>query len=745
MSLPRLILPDSEKDTVEAGVLGVGLWQKLIASLKLLGGGSRKQVIEYKGYEVTVEALRQGTQDLGRVRVEGGALVTFYSSGGGVFVCKKGAVRRVSVDSNGAFSVKLTPSLNVSWSINTLPKLQAMLGYSRHLWSDKMPLVAVRSQNTGALISDVFEIHTGQGIYPTTSTFVATKHLSSAAQVGGADAQVGVSFVALDISTNSSLSLIPVTVIVKSCTNGVTAVLAMDFGGFNWQITAPAKSGWDGAAKEWAHAYDGGTLSTSDSRVRVIIPAMTFKLNYADRTADMSAHLEALYSSGRLIDSKGSRVSLFEVALSGLIKASQRVMSETGTAENVPFGNATDGGWSKRRVETRVIAPTNRLPVMLQRISESEWNRDAYSPTNSDISSPSYGQGVHVTYDTTHLATYQRESKLWYVDKNGGFTDTLVPQKIILKVEVQGTTLGSVIVEDSVYSGGVDVFGGEYVFADYKREYLGAERMSTNVTSRNGWPLNGAAFPEIGFHVDRSVVSLKGGNALLGSAPPKPDESLTPVHWSYAAYKIHSRHDVGSYDAFHDEHGNYLSIHINEVDNSTGHSEDFTFNEVAENPLWGGYRVASGVDLGEMPVAIFVYPSINKTHLCCFHVGCGLAFLREIQAGNRASVPLSASTFTTRANGAIAAYNQKTAAAKAQADSVGRGAADYSSAINMYSAFANLAAASNDRDWIVERDELVAQHIPNQLRLLFSTGDASALYDIVDAPGLWVAGPAWRH
>lgn len=75
MTLPRLILPDSEKETVEAGVLGVGLWKKLVATLKLLGGGSRKQVIEHDGYEVTVEASHQHGQDSGRVRVEGGGYV----------------------------------------------------------------------------------------------------------------------------------------------------------------------------------------------------------------------------------------------------------------------------------------------------------------------------------------------------------------------------------------------------------------------------------------------------------------------------------------------------------------------------------------------------------------------------------------------------------------------------------------------------------------------------------------------
>ncbi len=71
MSLPRLILPDTDKETLEAGVLGVGLWKRLVAQLKLLGGGSRKQVIEHNGYEVTVEAARQGEQDAGRVMVDG--------------------------------------------------------------------------------------------------------------------------------------------------------------------------------------------------------------------------------------------------------------------------------------------------------------------------------------------------------------------------------------------------------------------------------------------------------------------------------------------------------------------------------------------------------------------------------------------------------------------------------------------------------------------------------------------------
>ncbi len=77
MNLPRLILPDTDKETVEAGVLGVGLWKRLVAQLKLLGGGSRKQVIEHNGYEVTVEAARQGEQDLGRVRVDEVEFVSF--------------------------------------------------------------------------------------------------------------------------------------------------------------------------------------------------------------------------------------------------------------------------------------------------------------------------------------------------------------------------------------------------------------------------------------------------------------------------------------------------------------------------------------------------------------------------------------------------------------------------------------------------------------------------------------------
>jgi hypothetical protein len=77
MTLPRLILPDSEQETVAAGVLGVGLWRRLVATLKLLGGGSRKQVIEHDGYEVMVEATHQHGQDSGRVRVEGGGYASF--------------------------------------------------------------------------------------------------------------------------------------------------------------------------------------------------------------------------------------------------------------------------------------------------------------------------------------------------------------------------------------------------------------------------------------------------------------------------------------------------------------------------------------------------------------------------------------------------------------------------------------------------------------------------------------------
>lgn len=77
MTLPRLILPDTDKETVAAGVLGVGLWKKLVATLKLLGGGSRKQVIEHDGYEVMVEATHQHGQDSGRVMIGG---VEFYYS-----------------------------------------------------------------------------------------------------------------------------------------------------------------------------------------------------------------------------------------------------------------------------------------------------------------------------------------------------------------------------------------------------------------------------------------------------------------------------------------------------------------------------------------------------------------------------------------------------------------------------------------------------------------------------------------
>lgn len=77
MTLPRLILPDSEQETVAAGVLGIGLWKKLVAQLKLLGGGSRKQVIEHDGYEVMVEASHQHGQDSGRVRVSEKEFVSF--------------------------------------------------------------------------------------------------------------------------------------------------------------------------------------------------------------------------------------------------------------------------------------------------------------------------------------------------------------------------------------------------------------------------------------------------------------------------------------------------------------------------------------------------------------------------------------------------------------------------------------------------------------------------------------------
>ena len=71
MSNPRLLLPDTETETVEAGVLGVGLWKKLVASLKLLGGGKKRQIIEYKGLEVQVEAQVAGGVDGGRVQVIG--------------------------------------------------------------------------------------------------------------------------------------------------------------------------------------------------------------------------------------------------------------------------------------------------------------------------------------------------------------------------------------------------------------------------------------------------------------------------------------------------------------------------------------------------------------------------------------------------------------------------------------------------------------------------------------------------
>lgn len=236
--------------------------------------------------------------------------------------------------------------------------------------------------------------------------------------------------------------------------------------------------------------------------------------------------------------------------------------------------------------------------------------------------------------------------------------------------------------------------------------------------------------PEIGIYFDEKRVYQSDAGVLIGRAE---DPELFGEHTSLWG-------TTTALGGMLTQSGNVRNITTNAARFYPSGGGAGTDNTSSSTTTHNGGRDVSGMKSitnginAAVRAALFIYPASNTTYAAVFYVGIMLPWLRQLKQAVSYS---AARTVAINAREYLLGEAVSTVDTE-DARALGTDPATYTAAAAQFGSLANLLTAE---EWSAQRDQFFDFHIGSQLILRWSNADASALFDFVNAPGTYIAGP----